>query len=96
MLTLDIVISSVISMASITRKKGTRYWFACYTDNKGKRKQRSTKEIDKRKAQSIADKVESAYRKSLTEGQVKKLYSDTLEDIHGAPLLSTPTTKSFT
>ena len=96
MLTLDVVISNVISMASITRKKGTRYWFACYTDNKGKRKQRSTKEIDKRKAQSIADELESAYRKELTERQVRKLYSEALEYIHGDPLLSTPTTEYFT
>jgi len=96
LLTLDVVISSVISMASITQKKGTRYWFACYTDNKGKRNQRSTKETDRRKAQSIADELESAYRKSLTGRQVKKLYSEALENIHGDPLLSTPTTEYFT
>ena len=83
-------------MASITQKKGTRYWFACYTDNKGKRNQRSTKETDRRKAQSIADELESAYRKSLTGRQVRKLYSEALENIHGDPLLSTPTTEYFT
>ena len=92
MLTLDVV----ISIASITQKKGTRYWFACYTDNKGKRNQRSTKETDRRKAQSIADELESAYRKSLTGRQVRKLYSEALENIHGDPLLSTPTTEYFT
>ena len=96
-MTLDVVASNVVSlMATIRQKKGSRYWFACYTDNTGKRKQRSTKETDRRKAQSIADKLESAYRKSLTEGQVRKLYSDALEDIHGVPLLSTPTTEYFT
>ena len=55
---LDVVVSSVVSMASIRRKRGTRYWFACYTDNTGKRKQRSTKETDRRKAKIIADRFD--------------------------------------
>jgi integrase len=83
-------------MASITQKKGTRYWFACYTDNKGKRKQRSTKETDRRKAQSVANELESAYRKELTGRQLRKLYSEALENIHGDSILSTPTTEYFT
>lgn len=83
-------------MASIRQKRGTRYWVACFTDKTGKQRQRSTKETDRRKAKIIADELESAYRKELTERQVRKLYSEALEDIHGDPLISTPTTEYFT
>ena len=82
-------------MASLRKLPNSKYWIACYTDNTGKRKQRSTKEIDRRKAQSIADKLESAYRQTLTEGQVRKLFSEAYEDIHGDRLLTTPTGEYF-
>ena len=82
-------------MASLRKLSNSKYWIACYTDNKGKQRQRSTKEIDRRKAKIIADELESAYRKELTERQVRKLYSEALEDIHGDPILSTPTNEYF-
>ena len=82
-------------MASLRKLPNSKFWIACYTDNTGKRKQRSTKETDRRKAKIIADELESAYRKELTERQVRKLYSEALEDIHGESRLSTPTTEYF-
>jgi integrase len=83
-------------MASLRKLPNSKYWIACYTDNTGKQRQRSTKEIDRRKAQSIADSFESAHRKSLTESQVRKIHSEALENIHGDSILSTPTTEYFT
>ena len=82
-------------MASLRKLPNSKFWIACYTDNTGKRKQRSTKETDRRKAKIIADELESAYRKELPDRQVRKLYSEALEDIHGESRLSTPTTEYF-
>jgi len=52
-------------MASIRQKKGTRYWFACFTDNTGKQRQKITKETDRLKAKSTADELESFYLRAV-------------------------------
>ncbi len=75
-------------MASLRKVPNSKYWIACYTDHTGKQRQKSTKETDRRRAQKIADKLESAYQQTLTEAQVRKLLSEAYEEIHGARLLS--------
>jgi integrase len=45
-------------MASLKRFPRSPYWYACYTDPGGHRRQCSTKETDKKKAQKIADQYE--------------------------------------
>ncbi len=75
-------------MASLRKVPNSKYWIACYTDHTGKQRQKSTKETDRRRAQKIADKLESAYQQTLTEAQVRKLLSEAYEEIHGDRLLS--------
>src|SRR5947209_17657481 len=63
-------------MASVRSFPKSRYWYACFSilgaDGKLKQVQRTTKEIDKRKARAIADKLEAAARVRLTEAQAHK------------------------
>jgi integrase len=45
-------------MASLKRFPRSRYWYACYTGPDGRRRQCSTKETDRKRAQKIADQYE--------------------------------------
>lgn len=67
-------------MASLRRLPHSRYWIACFTDVTGKQVQRSTKEIDRKRAQQIADRYDEAARAGrlgfLAERQARKVISD--------------------
>lgn len=74
-------------MASLRRKPNSRFWIACFTDPNGVQRQVSTKELNRAKAQRIADKFEATYRLKLTEAQARKVISDIYEEIRGDKLL---------
>jgi integrase len=73
-------------MASLRRRIGTHYWFACFTDANGRRVQRSTKTTDRKMAAKIADQWEGVARNRATEAQTRRVLSVLHEQIHGAPL----------
>ena len=70
-------------MASLKRFPGSRYWYACFTGADGYRRQVSTKEVDKRRAQKIADCLESAAHKARIGGlaarQARKVIGEIYE-----------------
>ena len=70
-------------MASVRKLPNSKYWIACYTDHTSRQRQRSTKQTDRKKAQKIADQYESAYKRTLTESQARRVLSDIYKDIHG-------------
>src|SRR5260221_2627704 len=49
-------------MASLRRFPKSRYWYACFLGPDGRPRQCSTKEIERRRAQKIADRYEEAAR----------------------------------
>jgi integrase len=63
-------------MASIRSFPKSRYWYACFSvptaNGKLKQVQRTTKEVDRRKALEIARKLEAVARIKLTEAQAHK------------------------
>jgi integrase len=67
-------------MASLRRFPGSRYWFACFIGPDGRQTQRSTKEIDKNRAQKIADRYAEAARLGrmglLADRQARKVIAD--------------------
>ena len=67
-------------MASIRSFPKSRYWYACFSvptaDGKLKQIQRTTKEIDRRKALELARKLETAARIQLTEAQAHKAIAE--------------------
>src|ERR1700720_23612 len=73
-------------MASIRKKENSKYWFACITLPNGKQIQRSLKEIDRRKAQKLADGLEEATRKQMTARQMQSVIADLYRTIIGTPL----------
>lgn len=85
---------SLSAMASIRHREDSKYWFACVTLPNGRRVQRSTKETDRKRAQQIADKWESATRGRVTARQTQKVIADLYRDITGHHL-DFPTVREY-
>jgi integrase len=83
-------------MASVWRHPKSQYWTACFTDENGRQRKRSTKLTDRAKATGMAQKFEAAYKMKLTEAQARKVVSDIYEQIHGEQLFHATTRKFFT
>lgn len=70
-------------MAYLRRFPRSPFWYACFADMGGKWLQRSTKEIDRRRAQKIADQFEDAARQArlgfLVERQARKVIGEIYE-----------------
>ena len=79
-------------MASLRKRGATGFWFACPTDQNGRRVQRSTKQTDRRKAHEVANAFAKASRmastKRLGEAQARRILSELHESVSGAPLPS--------
>lgn len=73
-------------MASLRRKQTSKFWWACFGLPSGQRRQRSTMEIDRRRAQKIADAWEDAARRSRTARQMQKVVTEMYRDILGEAL----------
>lgn len=67
-------------MASLRRLPNSPYWIACFTLPDGRRTQRSTKSVDRKEAQRIANKYEDVAEtgrdRRLTETQARKVIAD--------------------
>lgn len=70
-------------MSSIWKHPLSKYWVACFTDNTGKQRKKSTKTTNRKQAEKIARDLEESYNKEATELQVRKLLQESYEDIHG-------------
>ena len=62
-------------MPSLKKRNGSKYYTACFTDESGKRRQRTTGTADKVLAQEIADKLERRYRLKQQGEYPRELYS---------------------
>jgi integrase len=79
-------------MASIVRRKKSRFWTACYTDRNGWQLKRSTKTTDKRQALQISMELERVERQAnagaITTIQLRKVLNDVSERINGDSLIA--------
>lgn len=81
-------------MSSVWQHPKSKYWYACFTLPNGRRTKRSTKEVNRKNAQIIADEWEDAARRKLTEAQARRVLSDIYEKINGKSL-PTSTLRDF-
>ncbi|MHA3773685.1 tyrosine-type recombinase/integrase [Verrucomicrobiota bacterium sgz303538] len=81
-------------MAFVFKSKESKYWIAGFLDGSGKRRNRSTKETDQRKAQKIAEEYETAARKKRTARQVRSVISSLHREITGEDM-ATMTVRQF-
>ena len=79
-------------MASLRRFPDSRYWYAVFIGPNGKQRQCSTKEVDRRRAQKIADRYEAAAHMARIGGlaarQARKLIGEIYEISNREPLPS--------
>jgi len=82
-------------VASIRRKRGSKYWFACFIQADGTRVQRSTKETDRKRAQNLADTFEQVARARITARQAQRVIGDIFHRVSGDSLPSTSVCSYF-
>ena len=73
-------------MAFLWKHPECKFWYAGFIDRNGKRHNRSTREKNRKKAQSIADSYEAAARKRRTARQVRDVIAKMHKEITGEDL----------
>jgi integrase len=86
---------SIGYVATVRKKPRSRFWYACFTEANGRRRQRSTKEIDRKKAQRLADHFEEAAQRRLTARQAQRVVTEIYCRATGNSLLETTTRDYF-
>src|SRR6516162_4334709 len=85
-------------MASVIKRKNSKFWTACYTARDGRQLKRSTKTTAKNQAMEIAIELERVERKAkqgeLTSAQLKKVLNDVAEKVTGDSLTA-PSTQTY-
>jgi integrase len=74
---------SSYGMASLTKRPTSKFWVACFTDRNGRRRKCSTKKLNRKEAQKIADQFEEAARRKQTAIQVRRVLSRLHREITG-------------
>lgn len=77
------------AMASLWKHPKSRFWSACFTDHRGRRLKRSTRETNRKKAEAIAAKLEEVSRKKRTFAQVRDIIQDLRAEITGEKVSET-------
>src|SRR5260370_12097768 len=80
-------------MATIIRRRGSAIWTAFYRDENGRLHCRSTKEVNRKKANEIALQYEKASRSKRTLRQVMRVISDMHKLVGGADEMATVTVR---
>jgi len=76
-------------MASVQKQAHTRYLIACFRDKDGHQKRRSTKCMDRRRAQKIAEGYEAVFTARDTVAHVRKTLRELTIDLGGAEAVMT-------
>jgi integrase len=85
-------------MASVVKRKKSKFWTACYTSRDGRQLKRSTKSTDKNQAVGIAVEFERLERQAkqgvATSAQIKKVFNEVSEKVTGDTLMA-PATATY-
>jgi hypothetical protein len=80
------VTTAVTSMASLTRKPRSKYWFACFRDVNGKQHRRSTRQTDRKKALKVAEQYEQVGKRKLAPRTVRETLAELYREIYSETL----------
>jgi len=83
-------------MASLRKRIGTQYWFACFTLPGGRRVQRSTGTSDRKLARQLAEQFELAASTHRTAKQAQRVMADLHRHITGQTVDRTSVKDFFT
>lgn len=73
-------------MASVHKKKGSKYWFGAFTLPNGRRLLRSTKMTDRKRAQRIADEWDEAFRAKVAAKQSQRVITAIHKELTGGAI----------
>ncbi len=73
-------------MASLTKKKGSKFWFACFRDVNGRQRRKSTRTATRQKAVLIARQYEGVGQKKLPPRTVRETLAELYREIYGEEL----------
>lgn len=82
-------------MASLWKRKNSKYWTACFTTRDGRQLKRSTGTTDRRKAEKLALKFEEEARTKRTALQARRVLADLYKSISGTEVASVSVRKFF-
>ena len=78
-------------MSCVWKSPKSRFWIAQFADHTGRRRNRSTKTTDRRKAEKLAEHFEGAYARKRTARQIREVIATAYAEITGEQLVN----KSF-
>jgi hypothetical protein len=70
-------------MAYLVRQPRTRYWIAAFIDASGRQIKKSTREVDKKRAQKVADMYERAAKKQGSGQVVRRAFNEFYREAYG-------------
>jgi integrase len=80
--------SSYHAMATIVRKPTSKYWFAAFRDARGRQHRKTTREIDKKRAQTVADQLERVAQRKGNPQKVRETFANLYKEFYGEDLPS--------
>jgi integrase len=77
-------------MASLVKRPTSKFWVAAFRDAQGRQHRRSTGEIDKKRAQAVAEKLELTAQRKGNPQRVRQIFAEFFRDHYGqdVPFLS--------
>ena len=77
-------------MASLIKRPTSKFWVAAFRDAQGRQYRRSTGEIDKKRAQAVAEKLELVAQRKGNPQRVRQTFAEFFRDHYGqdVPFLS--------
>ena len=88
------VTTIVTSMASLTRKPRSKFWFACFRDANGRQRRKSTKTSDRKKAIKIAEQYEQVGQRKMPARAVRETLAELYREMYNASV-PTATVRGF-
>jgi integrase len=75
-------------MPCVWKSPKSRFWIAQFSDHTGRRRNRSTKTTDRRKAERLAEHYEAAYARKRTARQIREVIATAYAEITGEQLVN--------
>ena len=76
------------AMATVIRQPGSRYWIAAFRDAAGKQYRRSTREVDRKRAQAVAEQYERVAKAKGSAQRVRQVIAEFMREHYGQDLPS--------
>jgi integrase len=80
------LLQHLVTVASVIKYPSGRYWIAAFRDASGRQHRRTTREIDRKRAQAVAEKFEMVAKSKGSPQRVRQIFSEFYRDHYGEEL----------